>query len=76
MTIYMILLVLISLCCAATMCIDSRDFQTNKRDKRDLKIDIAQASFDSILIILYNFLDMVIISTYVKFSNRLMSDEV
>ena len=26
--------------------------------------------------ILYNLLDIVIISTYVKFSNRLMSDEV
>ena len=76
MTIYMILLVLISICATAHMCVEYRDYDPEGDGERDLKIGIAVASFDSILNILYNFLDMVIISTYVKFSNRLMSDEV
>lgn len=76
MTIYMILLVLISVCATANMCVEYRDYDRKGDGERDLRIGIAVASFDSVLNILYNFLDIVIISTYVKFSNRLMSDEV
>ena len=58
------------------MCLELRDYDPEGDSERDLRIGTAVSSLDSVLNFLYNFLDMVIISTYVKFSNRLMSDEV